>query len=200
MDTPLNEMLQRAASGHHHLCPRQVLGVRMGVLAGKLLSLSLPQQDKRLIVISETDGCAVDGLIAATGCTVGHRTLRIEDYGKVAATFVDSIVGKGIRIVPRPSARGRAREFAPSGCSRWEAYVFGYQEMPDDVLFRVEDVMLRDSIERIVSKAGRRTVCQSCGEEINNEREVKIGQWTLCKSCSGESYYFLPEMESHHST
>lgn len=41
-------------------------------------------------MIFETDGCAVDGLIAATDCRVGSRTLRILDFGKVAATFTDT--------------------------------------------------------------------------------------------------------------
>jgi formylmethanofuran dehydrogenase subunit E len=30
-------------------------------LAGELLQLELPRVDKRLLVIAETDGCAVDG-------------------------------------------------------------------------------------------------------------------------------------------
>jgi formylmethanofuran dehydrogenase subunit E len=61
----------------------------MGVFAAELLEKELPRADNRLLVISETDGCAVDGLIAATGCRVGSRTLRIQDFGKVAAIFSD---------------------------------------------------------------------------------------------------------------
>jgi formylmethanofuran dehydrogenase subunit E len=85
---PLNELLEASAALHHHLCPRQVLGVRMGRLAGRLLGLDLPQSDtqasglsasKRLLTIMETDGCAADGVAVATGCWVGRRTLRIED-------------------------------------------------------------------------------------------------------------------------
>ena len=82
----LDDCLRASAAHHHQLCPRQVLGGRIGLLGGELLGLELPRRDKRLLVIFETDGCAVDGVIAATGCTPGHRTLRIEDYGKVAGT------------------------------------------------------------------------------------------------------------------
>jgi formylmethanofuran dehydrogenase subunit E len=66
----------------------------MGFVAGELLGLDLPRRDKRLMTISETDGCFVDGLIASTGCHVGGRTLRILNFGKVAATFVDTSSGK----------------------------------------------------------------------------------------------------------
>ena len=40
---------------HSHACPRQVLGIRMGILAGKLLDIPVPQIDKRLLTITETE-------------------------------------------------------------------------------------------------------------------------------------------------
>lgn len=97
MDT-LDRILQESAKRHRHLCPRQVLGARMALYAAELLRLELPRADKRLLVIAETDGCAVDGLIAATGCRVGSRTLRILDFGKVAATFTDTHTGRSVRV------------------------------------------------------------------------------------------------------
>ena len=90
----LADLLAQSSVLHRHLCPRQVLGVRMGLLAAELLSLDLPQTDKRLLTIVETDGCFTTGLSVATNCWVGRRTLRVEDYGKVAATFVDTAPAK----------------------------------------------------------------------------------------------------------
>ena len=55
-----------------------------------LLNLPLPQKDKRLLTFVETDGCFADGVSVATGCWLGRRTMRLVDYGKVAATFVDT--------------------------------------------------------------------------------------------------------------
>ncbi len=45
--TELDVFLQASAEHHGHLCPRQVLGVRMGILAGSLLGMALPQQGNR---------------------------------------------------------------------------------------------------------------------------------------------------------
>ncbi len=65
----LQGLLTVSASRHKdHLCPRQVLGVRMGMFAAELFRLDLPQKDKRLFTFIETDGCLVDGIAAATGC------------------------------------------------------------------------------------------------------------------------------------
>lgn len=98
----LADLLRASAIHHHRTCPRQVLGARVGMLAASLLDLDLPQSGKQLLAITETDGCFVDGVSAATGCYVGRRTLRVEDFGKAAATFVDTRLERAI----------------PDGCSR----------------------------------------------------------------------------------
>jgi formylmethanofuran dehydrogenase subunit E len=161
----------------------------MGMFAAALLHLDVPQEDKRLLTIVETDGCAVDGITAVTGCSVGHRTLRVEDYGKIAAAFIDTESGRSVRIVPRSGIRQEALLFAPGGANRWEQQLLGYQRMPDDALFRAEEVSLTRSIRSIVSRAGQRKECGDCGEEIMNERWVVRDGAILCRGCAGPCYY-----------
>jgi formylmethanofuran dehydrogenase subunit E len=182
-------LLNQSAAMHHHLCPRQVLGVRMGLLAGYELSLTLPQADKRLLTFVETDGCFADGISVATGCSVGHRTLRVEDYGKVAATFVDTETERSLRIVPCPEARVRSKAFAVEARNRWEAQLLGYQRMPFHELFAVQPVQLVISIESIVSRAGLKAVCDTCGEEILNGRETLHDGKVWCRACLDGAYY-----------
>ncbi|MGB1288420.1 MAG: FmdE family protein, partial [Aggregatilineales bacterium] len=74
---------------------------------------TLPQRDKRLITFVETDGCFADGVSVATGCWLGRRTMRLMDYGKVAATFVDTLTGDAVRIAPHPQSRTRAITHCP---------------------------------------------------------------------------------------
>jgi formylmethanofuran dehydrogenase subunit E len=180
----------RALSGQHrHLCPRQVLGVRMGLLAGRWLGLPLPQTGKRLLAIVETDGCFADGVATATNCWLGHRTLRLEDYGKVAATFVDTVTGQAVRLAARASARTAAHSCAPAARTRWEAMLTGYQHLPEAELFTVQPVALRQPVAALVSRAGARTICAHCGEEILNERETLTPAGPLCRACAGPAYY-----------
>ena len=150
----MDELLTASATHHHRICPRQVLGVRMGLLAGHILEISLPQLEKRLLTIAETDGCFVDGLSAATGCYVGKRTLRIEDYGKTAATFVDTRTEQAIRITPRSNVRELAWEYAPSAHNKWEAQLIGYQSLPDDLLLSSQWVELTVPVGQIIGQAG----------------------------------------------
>lgn len=190
----LKELLEKSVLDHAHLCPRQVLGVRMGMYAAKILELDLPQRDKRLFTFIETDGCFVDGVSAATGCTVGHRTMRIIDFGKAAATFVDTKSNNAVRITPLIQARFQAWQYAPDAQSHWHAQLEAYQMMLDEELMMAQSVTLVVSLDKILSKPGIRVNCDLCGEEIMNERDVQVDGRTLCKSCAGMSYVeILPD-------
>lgn len=189
----LDELLHISAEHHHKVCPRHVLGVRMGLLAGCLLEIPLPQPEKRLLAISETDGCFVDGISAATGCYVGRRTLRIEDYGKTAVTFIDTLSEQAIRIVPKSNVRELAWEYAPAARNKWEAQLIGYQHIPDELMLDWRRVELTVPVKQIVGQAGKRVACEICGEEIINQREVIREGTVMCKSCTGNSYFHFLE-------
>jgi formylmethanofuran dehydrogenase subunit E len=188
---PLDELLRASAARHRHLCPRQVLGVRMGLYGGAILDLPVPQTDKRLYVIAETDGCALGAIVVATNCSPGRRTMVLEDFGKIAATFVDTQSARAVRIVPRPPIRSTATAYAPEARSKWESQLLGYQRMPYEELFELQEVQLLVSIRQLISQPGYKAICDRCGEEINNEREVVLGRTTLCRACAGQSYYAL---------
>lgn len=188
----LQPLLEKSSRDHSHLCPRQILGVRMGLVGMSALGFDAPPEKKRLLIIAETDGCFVDGLSAATNCTVGHRTLRVEDYGKAAATFVNTQTGRALRVAPALDIREKAYAYTPDETRHYFAQMTAYQVMPDDEMFIVAEVTLTTPIEAIVSRPGVRVNCDVCGEEIMNEREIQQDGLTLCRSCAGSSYYHLP--------
>ena len=185
----LEALLERTAALHRHLCPRQVLGVRIGILAGEMLPLELPQNGKRLLAFIETDGCFADGVSVATGCSIGHRTMRVVDYGKVAATFVDSVTRRAWRIWPSLNARTRAVEFVPEAANHWKAQLEAYQRIPNEELLISREVTLTVDLTAILGKPGTRTTCCLCGEEVLNQREVMKDGQPMCKSCAGERYW-----------
>ncbi|MCC7360719.1 MAG: TraR/DksA C4-type zinc finger protein [Anaerolineales bacterium] len=192
----LAELLETSSAQHRHLCPRQVLGVRMGLYAGELLGLALPQTDKRLYTFVETDGCGADGISVATNCWIGRRTLHVEDLGKVAATFVDTLTGRTLRLAPRADVRQAARALAPEARNPWEAQLLGYQRLPAAAMFSVQPVRLTTPVEAYLSHAGHRVQCARCGEEVMNEREVELNGVALCRTCAGPAYYAPVEAEA----
>lgn len=188
----LSDYLQKSSRHHSHLCPRQILGVRMGLVGMSALGFDAPPEKKRLLVIVETDGCFTDGVIAATDCTVGHRTLRVEDYGKTAATFVDTQTNRAFRVAPALDIRQKAYAYAPDEPRHYFAQMQAYQVMPDEEMFTVTEVQLSTPIEAIVSRPGVRVNCDLCDEEIMNEREIQRDGLILCRACAGDAYYHLP--------
>lgn len=185
----LQLLLERSSRQHSHLCPRQILGVRMGLAGMQALGLEPNGNGKRLLVILETDGCFADGVIAATGCTVGHRTLRVEDYGKAAASFVDTQTGRAVRVAPTLDIRQRAGACCPEEPRHYFAQMQAYQTMPMEEMFTVTEIDLTIPVEQIVSRPGLRVDCADCGEEIMNGREVMIDGRPFCRACAGEAYY-----------
>ena len=185
----IQPLLELSSRDHSHLCPRQILGVRIGLAGMKALDFREPSKKKQLLVIVETDGCFVDGVIAATGCTVGHRTLRVEDYGKVAATFIDTVTGQAVRVAPALDIREKAYDYASNEPHHYFAQMHAYQIMPDEEMFTFTSVALNTPVEEIISRPGVRVNCNLCGEEIMNEREIHQSGLTLCRSCASDGYY-----------
>lgn len=169
----------------------------MGLHAGELLELELPQAGKRLFAFVETDGCFADGITASTGCSLGHRTLRLMDEGKVACTFVDTRSGRALRIWPSPASRTRALEYAPQAASRWHAQLEAYQVMPASELLCVREVELLVNLDALIGKPGVRVNCSRCGEEVLNGREVAIDGTIYCRGCAQGSYARPSPPHSH---
>ena len=185
----LTELLQSSSSRHDHLCPRQVLGVRMGLAGLAALGLEAPISKRTGLVIVETDGCFADGIEVSTGATVGHRTLRVNDLGKIAATFADIQSRRTIRLSPSADVRQRVHQYASKEERRYFAQLQGYQVMPDEELFQIQEVELTPPLAYLLGKPSARVQCDLCGEEIINERQVQSGDIILCRTCAQQGYY-----------
>ncbi|HET9908168.1 MAG TPA: FmdE family protein [Anaerolineales bacterium] len=196
----LKPFLDIASSDHKHVCPRQILGVRFGLRGMEILGFEVSLRHKHFLVISETDGCFIDGVIAVTRCTVGHRRLRVQDYGKVAATFVNLKTGQAVRIAPTLDVREKAQRYAPEENRHYFAQMKAYQIMPDEELMSIQEVTLNFSLDELISHSGIRVNCAGCGEEIINEREVMIEGKNYCKSCAGGGYYQSIKTNINHHT
>jgi formylmethanofuran dehydrogenase subunit E len=189
VDTPIAPYVELLRPFHAVLCPRQVLGVRSALLAARLLPAAFPQTSKRVIALSEIDGCYSDGLLVVSGCSVGHRTMRVMDLGKVAVTFFDTETHDAVRIWPRPGVRDQAAEHAVDVASRWQAQRDGYARMPEAELFRSERVHLSpDLLRQLLEPWDGRVACDRCGEDVFYGRHLDNELLTLCRACTGAGY------------
>ena len=182
--TEVDRCLERLAGLHPRLCPRQVLGVRIGQRAGELLGLALPRTDKLMLAIVEIDGCFADVVSVATGCWFGRRTLRFVDYGKVAATFIDLETHRAVRIWPDPHARVVAERYVPDAPDSWHAQLEGYRVMPANEVLQSRSVTINMPLPDFLNADSERVTCSACGEEIMNGRQVVRNGFVLCRACT----------------
>ena len=182
-------LLQVAVERHGHLCAGQVLGVRMSLCGLNWLGVDPERDPKRLIVFVEIDRCATDAVTSVTGCSLGRRTLKYVDYGKMAATFVDTLTDRAVRVVALDSSRERAASYAPAGLARSAAQLAGYQLMPDSELFGIQEVRVSISQFDRPGHPLTRVACDRCGEGINDGREIVREGETLCRACANHAYY-----------
>lgn len=179
-------LLDRSEAAHGHMCPGQVLGVRMALLGLRQLGIDDPlgADRKRLAAFVEIDRCATDAISLVTGCRLGKRTLKFRDWGKMAATFVDLASNHAVRIAALDSSRDLARSLHPHIEGKSAQQMAAYRELSDDQLFRVERVRVAVDPSELPGLRGERFQCPRCGEGVNFGRFEEVNGERLCLSCA----------------
>ena len=195
MALDFNQLLHEAEIAHGHLCAGQILGVRMAMLGLQRLGITDPKgaDRKRLVTFVEIDRCATDAIAVVTGCRLGKRALKVRDWGKMAATFVDLPSQRAIRLAARESSKQRARELYPEIENKNQQQMHAYREMSDADLFTEQWVQAPIEPRELPGYKSPRIACDLCGEGINYDREVRRDGRILCLGCADpDGRYYQP--------
>ena len=185
-------LLNGSAEAHGHLCPGQVIGVKMAMEGCRLIGLDEPStlpQIKKLIVYVEMDRCAADAVAFVTGARLGRRSLKFIDNGIMAATFVNLDTGKAFRILSREEARDRACEFAPNVLDKQQQQLDAYKKMSISDLFDIQEVRVDVSASDMPGPTRFKAVCTRCGQVVRDKREIMRNNEILCRPCGLGTYY-----------
>ena len=185
-------LLKNSAAAHGHLCPGQVVGVRMAMLGCKLIGLDEPtrhDQIKKLIVYVEMDRCTADAVAYVTGVKLGRRSLKFVDYGIMAATFVNLETSKAYRIISTEESRELTAAYAPEIANKQTRQLEAYKRMPDGVLFRVQQVDVLIKEEDLPGPTRYKASCSRCGQVVRDRREVIKDGRSYCKPCAEHTYF-----------
>jgi formylmethanofuran dehydrogenase subunit E len=185
----LEKLLEEAKEFHGDLCAGIALGTRMSVIGLTAIGIGDPKgkDRKNLIVYVETDRCASDAILSVTGCHPGKRSMKILDYGKMAATFINMETGKAVRVVAKD--RDKGKEYTPEMVEA-EPHTVAYAMAPAEELFDMEEVTVDLKPEDLPGKPLRIVTCSSCGERVMDMREVVKEGSVLCRPCAeGARYY-----------
>jgi len=187
-----HSLLESSAAEHGHLCPGQVVGVRMAMLGCRLIGMDQPKridQIKKLLIYVEMDRCTADAVAHVTGVRLGRRSLKFVDYGIMAATFMNLEAGESYRVISTEAARDLAQVYAPEFATRSQRQIAAYQRMPDNVLFRVQEVRVTIDEFDLPGPTRRKVACSRCGQLIRDAREMILEGRPVCKPCTDQSYF-----------
>lgn len=185
------KLLEESLRIHGHLCPGQILGVRMSILGLREIGIADPKgkDRKTIIVFVEMDRCATDAIQSVTGCSLGHRTMKFLDYGKMAATFLNLKTGKAVRVIGREDARERAKACRAGAADKYAVQLEAYKMMRDEELFDTMEVDVKLEPEDMPGRPMKRVRCELCGEYVQDMREIYVQGKALCRPCSQGGYY-----------
>jgi len=169
-------LLAEAGKFHGDICGGIRTGTRMTMCGLRYLGIDDPKgrDEKKLLVFVEIDRCATDAIMALTGCRPGKRSMRVKDYGKMAATFINLESGKAVRVA---SARKKGADVDHTKAS-------------DEELFRVTHVTVPLKPEDLPGKPVRDCQCARCGETVLDGREIEAAGETLCRPCFENANYY----------
>jgi formylmethanofuran dehydrogenase subunit E len=187
----LDEYLKEVEKFHGHLCAGVMLGTRMALLGMKAIGIDDPKgkDKKNLMVYVEMDRCATDAILVVTGCHPGKRSMKILDYGKMAATFINLETGKAVRIAAKNNDGDKVvtREMIQQN-----PHTIDHAKKTDDELFTIADVKVELKPEDLPGPPLRTVVCSICGERVMDMRDILIDGKYLCKACADNNRYYSP--------
>src|SRR5919202_1390181 len=188
----LDVLLKECERLHGHMCAGQLLGARMALRGCRLIGVEDPRgaDRKKLIVWVEIDRCMADAVSAVTGVRLGKRSLKFLDYGKVAATFLNTETGEAVRVVALEESRALADARHPEIEGKKERQFLSYREADDAELFKVERVNVAYTELDAPGQPRPRVTCARCGEGVNDGREIRSADGlALCRPCASGGYY-----------
>ncbi len=176
---------------HGHVCPGQVIGVRMSMLGLELIGIDDPKgrDRKKLYVLVEIDRCATDAIQSVTGCSLGKRSMRWKDFGIMAATYVNLETGLAVRITALESSRELSKKYCPEIKDKYQRQLAAYKMMPQEELFGVQEVKVDLPECELPGRPLRKVQCAQCGDWVQDCRDVERNGRILCRACDGRRYY-----------
>lgn len=176
-----DDHLDRCVAYHGHLCVGQALGVRLALKGMELIATRDPRE---MIVFIENDRCIADAIQVVTGTRIGRRSTKLINYGKMAATFLNTETGATYRLNVRRTALDVTR-------SKEAAREILY--LPDAELLSWRKVKVALKPEDYPGRPRRTAICARCGEKVFDGREVPSDAGPLCLACARGAYYELVE-------
>lgn len=176
-----DDHLDHCVAYHGHLCVGQALGVRLALKGLALIGTTNPRE---MIVFIENDRCIADAIQIVTGTRLGRRSAKFVNYGKMAASFLNTETSAAYRVSVR---------HLPPGPRQDKEAIRRILYVPEAELLAWRRVKLAVRPEDLPGPPRRAVDCVRCGEKVFDSRDIPSNEGPLCAPCAHGSYYEIAE-------
>jgi len=138
----LGEILEKAVDLHGHLGPFLVLGIRMGLIGLRELGTKKGNQKLRVTVMTKPSvpfSCVIDGIQAATKCTIGNRKLKLRNSLRTVSAKFQILEENTVTVTLYPAKREEIEKLLEHvGFQEVEKIARNIIFIPERELFKVE--------------------------------------------------------------
>ena len=159
----------------------QPLGIRIAIKGMELIGTS---DRMKMIVFIENDRCIADAIQVVTGTRIGRRSAKLVNYGKMAATFINTDTGAAYRVNIR---------YVNPHIKHSDEAKLRVLEVPDAELLAWRKVTVAMKPEEYPGRPMRTANCVLCGEKVFDGRDIAGEDGPLCESCAHGAYYDVIE-------
>ena len=198
------EELAAAQAFHGHKCPAMPQGLRAGKVAMELLGVSRARGGGELLAVIETgehhfSGCFADGVMFATGCTLGKGNIEKRPLGKFGLTLVDTASLRAVRVVPKYERMSKCLgmdffQLRKQGVLPWqldpqviEPLIANVVESPWEEMFDVQHIERYPYHKATEVFAAER--CAGCGELVVSSYATEYQAHFYCPVCLDEELH-----------
>lgn len=133
--------IRNAEKMHGHLSSFLVIGVRIGILAERILNANAAESKKLRVTarlpLLTPPSCILDGIQATTQCTVGNQELKIENsQAQITVYFEQQNSDDALSVHVNPKIIAELKNRYSKGASN-EEIAWEIASMPESPLFTI---------------------------------------------------------------
>jgi formylmethanofuran dehydrogenase subunit E len=135
MKSESKDLLKEGVKFHGHLGPYLALGLRMGIVAVRVLKPKGLHEMSVRVWTKKTppQSCLLDGIQVSSGCTLGKGNVSVQAVGRVSATFRRG--RRSVTIEPTANITALLAKVSKQSPARLRETARVLYRMPDRELF-----------------------------------------------------------------
>jgi formylmethanofuran dehydrogenase subunit E len=191
------EDLEACVRFHGHLCPGLIYGFLVAKAGIERMGIER-SKDEEVVVIAESDSCAIDALQVVLGATAGKGNLIVKDYGKNAYTILHRSRGQALRFSrkqvytyqgPEQETFRRLEAAVADGTAthqeKWQHKQLKAEDLLAQPVENVFTIAAQELSEPPYAPLARSQACAECGEMTMATKLVMGPDGRhLCRPCA----------------